>query len=223
MDDPLSAVDAHVGQKIFERCIKKALKNCTRVLVTHQLQFMDKFDVIYVMEKGRIQQRGTFKELVEKGLDFAKLLQEEREEKSANTSREKLSEALSLSSSLKNIALHNSSGQEEEILISPPEDFKKGVYVEEEERETGSVKLTVYKMYLLACGSALLLLFLAFISLVLESSTNGLQIWLSVWSDDKFPDRGLKFYMTVYLLILLVQSVTSFIRQFLWAKLSLDA
>ncbi|KAB1274343.1 Multidrug resistance-associated protein 9 [Camelus dromedarius] len=38
LDDPLSAVDAHVGKHVFEECIKKALRGKTIVLVTHQLQ-----------------------------------------------------------------------------------------------------------------------------------------------------------------------------------------
>uniref|UniRef100_A0A8C6XT62 ABC transporter domain-containing protein n=1 Tax=Naja naja TaxID=35670 RepID=A0A8C6XT62_NAJNA len=38
LDDPLSAVDAQVGKSIFEECIKKALKEKTILLVSHQLQ-----------------------------------------------------------------------------------------------------------------------------------------------------------------------------------------
>lgn len=38
LDDPLSAVDAHVGQHIFTNCIRGLLKDKTVIFVTHQLQ-----------------------------------------------------------------------------------------------------------------------------------------------------------------------------------------
>lgn len=38
LDDPLSAVDGHVGQHIFDHCIRGALKGKTILFVTHQLQ-----------------------------------------------------------------------------------------------------------------------------------------------------------------------------------------
>ncbi len=38
LDDPLSAVDAHVGRHLFDRCICGVLAGATRVLATHQLQ-----------------------------------------------------------------------------------------------------------------------------------------------------------------------------------------
>lgn len=38
LDDPLSAVDAHVGKHIFEECIKKELDGKSIIFVTHQLQ-----------------------------------------------------------------------------------------------------------------------------------------------------------------------------------------
>lgn len=42
LDDPLSAVDAHVGQHIFKHCIKGALWNKTILFATHQLQVTKK-------------------------------------------------------------------------------------------------------------------------------------------------------------------------------------
>jgi ABC-type protease/lipase transport system fused ATPase/permease subunit len=38
LDDPLSAVDAHVGRALFEGCICGQLRGKTRLLVTHQMQ-----------------------------------------------------------------------------------------------------------------------------------------------------------------------------------------
>ena len=38
LDDPLSAVDAHVGKHIFEECIKRELSGKSIILVTHQVQ-----------------------------------------------------------------------------------------------------------------------------------------------------------------------------------------
>ncbi len=37
LDDPLSAVDAHVGRHLLDSCIGGLLAKTTRVLVTHQL------------------------------------------------------------------------------------------------------------------------------------------------------------------------------------------
>lgn len=48
-DDPLSAVDTHVGKHLFEKCIKNYLRNKTRILVTHQVQFLKEADLIIVL------------------------------------------------------------------------------------------------------------------------------------------------------------------------------
>lgn len=67
LDDPLSAVDAHVGSQLFEQCIKGFLKEKCVVLVTHQLQYLRKVHNIVVMEKGKIVTEGTFKTLFQEG------------------------------------------------------------------------------------------------------------------------------------------------------------
>lgn len=51
LDDPLSAVDAHVSKHLFEECILKYLQRKTRILVTHQLQFLNQADVVVVLEE----------------------------------------------------------------------------------------------------------------------------------------------------------------------------
>ena len=50
LDDPLSAVDAHVGRILFDECITGYLKNKTRILVTHQVQLLQKADEIIILK-----------------------------------------------------------------------------------------------------------------------------------------------------------------------------
>jgi ABC-type transport system involved in cytochrome bd biosynthesis fused ATPase/permease subunit len=49
LDDPLSAVDAHVGHHLFDRCICQFLADKTRVLITHQLQYLNMVDNIVIL------------------------------------------------------------------------------------------------------------------------------------------------------------------------------
>jgi ABC-type multidrug transport system fused ATPase/permease subunit len=49
LDDPLSAVDTHVGKHLFEECIKTHLRNKTRILVTHQLQYIKNADLVIIL------------------------------------------------------------------------------------------------------------------------------------------------------------------------------
>jgi len=74
LDDPLSAMDPHVGQKVFDACIAGILGSKTRVFCTNQLQFASHADYIYYLDGGRIVERGSFRELARKpGGAFAEL------------------------------------------------------------------------------------------------------------------------------------------------------
>jgi ABC-type transport system involved in cytochrome bd biosynthesis fused ATPase/permease subunit len=61
LDDPLSAVDVHVGRHIFDRFIQGAAAGTTRLLVTNQLQYTQYADRVVVLEDGNMvaQVRGT--------------------------------------------------------------------------------------------------------------------------------------------------------------------
>ena len=63
MDDPLSALDAHVKRKVFDQVLCKELASKTRLLVTHAVDFLDRVDRIIVIEKGKITLDGAFEEL----------------------------------------------------------------------------------------------------------------------------------------------------------------
>ncbi len=77
LDDPLAAVDAHVGKDLFNRCIvdemllgkskgkKSVERNATVILVTNALQYLshEMVDKIICLGDGRVQEVGTFAEL----------------------------------------------------------------------------------------------------------------------------------------------------------------
>lgn len=54
MDDPLSALDAKVRNKIIKNIFFGVLKDKTRILVTHAIDFLSMADKIVIMEKGTI-------------------------------------------------------------------------------------------------------------------------------------------------------------------------
>lgn len=74
LDDPLSAVDNHVGKVLVEDCIGKFLRDKICILNTHQLQHLQNVDNIVILNKGVIVGQGTYAELQTSELDFAKLL-----------------------------------------------------------------------------------------------------------------------------------------------------
>uniref|UniRef100_A0AAR2K1L7 Multidrug resistance-associated protein 1 n=1 Tax=Pygocentrus nattereri TaxID=42514 RepID=A0AAR2K1L7_PYGNA len=76
LDDPLSAVDAHVGKHIFEKVIgpQGVLQGRTRVLVTHGLSFLPQADLILVMVDGEITETGSYTELLGRQGAFAEFL-----------------------------------------------------------------------------------------------------------------------------------------------------
>ncbi|XP_043911577.1 ATP-binding cassette sub-family C member 2 [Protopterus annectens] len=76
LDDPLSAVDAHVGKHIFEKVISSngLLKNKTRILVTHGVSFLPRVDEIVVLQNGRISEVGSYGALMAKKGAFSEFL-----------------------------------------------------------------------------------------------------------------------------------------------------
>ncbi|KAF9159027.1 hypothetical protein DFQ26_007006, partial [Actinomortierella ambigua] len=65
MDDPLAAVDAHVGRRLWNDCILTELQGRTRIVATHQLHVLPDVDLIVCMKDGRIDQIGSYQELME--------------------------------------------------------------------------------------------------------------------------------------------------------------
>ncbi|KAG5674807.1 hypothetical protein PVAND_004755 [Polypedilum vanderplanki] len=86
-DDPLSAVDSHVGKHIFDKVIgpEGILARKTRVLVTHGLTYLKKCDNIFVLKDGEISEQGTHQELLDKKGAFAEFLIQHLQEVNEDT------------------------------------------------------------------------------------------------------------------------------------------
>ncbi|XP_034488877.1 multidrug resistance-associated protein 4-like [Drosophila innubila] len=111
LDDPLSAVDAHVGRHLFDEVIgprgRLAQQKATRVLVTHQVHFLSEADWIVIVDQGRILRQGTYQDLINSELDFAKLLERPKESESPKS--------VGNSSSNTTLSAHDESEEDDEI------------------------------------------------------------------------------------------------------------
>ncbi|KAK2530524.1 Abcc2 [Columba guinea] len=76
LDDPLSAVDAHVGKYLFEHVLgpKGLLRNKTRILVTHSISFLPQVDNIVVLVAGAMSEHGSYSTLLANRGAFAQFL-----------------------------------------------------------------------------------------------------------------------------------------------------
>ncbi|XP_031342831.1 probable multidrug resistance-associated protein lethal(2)03659 isoform X2 [Photinus pyralis] len=164
LDDPLSAVDTHVGRELFDHCIMRYLKGKTVILVTHQLQFLKDVDDIIILENGSIKAQGTFDELQKSGLDFAKMLKNELEVR-----EEKEPRRMSRDSSVISIISMDNMGVEEVAKSN------------EEQRTKGSVSSYVYRMYLVAGNSWFTICCIALMFLLAQLIASIGDVFITYW------------------------------------------
>jgi ATP-binding cassette subfamily C (CFTR/MRP) protein 1 len=197
MDDPLSAVDAHVGRHIMDNAICGLLRNKARVLATHQLHVLHRCDRIIWVQDGTAYKIDTFDNLMETDADFQKLM--------ATTAKEE-----------------KKPEQEEEVDGDEVEEEKKDVQaktggkkpaaalMQAEERAVKSVSFGIYKAYVKASGS-LGVAPLILLTLILSQGANiATSLWLSWWTADKFHYSNGK-YIGVYAALGVSQAILMFV------------
>nr|XP_023023861.1 multidrug resistance-associated protein 4-like [Leptinotarsa decemlineata] len=160
LDDPLSAVDTHVGKQLFEECICGYLKNKCVVLVTHQIQYLRSAHCIYLLEDGRVHFKGTYEELKTSETHFMKLLAESKKEVEENE------EVLAVES------IHREGNISDETSPMIPQ---------KEKVASGNITWHVYKSYLRAGGSwfKIVMLLLAFI--MSQGLGSMIDCFLTIW------------------------------------------
>ncbi|XP_014467791.1 PREDICTED: multidrug resistance-associated protein 4-like [Dinoponera quadriceps] len=80
LDDPLSAVDAHVSKYLFHECIEKYLAGRTTILATHQLQYIKDVDGIILLEQGKMKYFSRYQDLLAYQPEYSVHLSGEDEE-----------------------------------------------------------------------------------------------------------------------------------------------
>ena len=100
LDDPISALDAHVGRNIINNVLCDYLKDKTRILVTHAIQYCNRADRIVYMKDGKIDWEGDFEQLEKQ--EFYKNMVMKKKEEEDNKQR-KNSEEIDFNNKSKNI------------------------------------------------------------------------------------------------------------------------
>ncbi|XP_068447107.1 ATP-binding cassette sub-family C member 4-like [Clinocottus analis] len=185
LDDPLSAVDAEVGRHIFEKCICGLLKNKSRILVTHQLQYLKAADQIVVLKEGHIMAQGTYTELESSGVDIESLQMTEDEQRQCARPAD-LDKVSVLSQRT------NHSHGSDSTLLPPESDRTDQLPVEtvrsmaEETRAEGNVSSRIYLKYFSAGCSFLALIVIVLLSVIAEVSYIMQDWWLVYWAREEF-------------------------------------
>ncbi|CAG5119470.1 unnamed protein product, partial [Candidula unifasciata] len=211
LDDPLSAVDAHVGRAMFDKVFgpRGLLKSKTRILVTHAVHFLPQVDLIVVMDEGQISELGTYEELLDHDGAFAEFLkmyltqeqlegcQEEEDPEIAAIKDSMWGRIEMLTSDAATSGDETTTGRRRRqysLTVSRREekDTKKDILVKEQGRLIGTesvalgrVPLSVYFKYLKAGGLyhlfAALLIFWSF-----QATSVGTNFWLTNWTEDDY-------------------------------------
>ncbi|KAG1882251.1 ABC transporter [Suillus subluteus] len=189
-DDPLSALDAHVGKAVFQNVLKKNADK-TRILVTHALHFLPEVDYIYTLVDGHIAERGTYAELMANDGAFSKIVLEFGSKEDSTKKEEKAAEGAEI----------------EDKKIQKGTAGK--AMMQEEERNTGAIKWEVYREYLTAARGPVLLPLLLLSVIFMQCCSAMSSYWLVYWEEDKWHQPA-GFYTGIYAALGISQALTMF-------------
>ena len=199
-DDPISALDANVGMKVMKNCIIKHLSGKTRILVTHALQYVSFSDRIIYMNNGEIKWMGTYEEIKEQ--EFFKVFYEKMKKESEKeeepmlkkkTSKEKREEFLRRNSDDEidiNLKKEKKGEKMKELNTGK---IKK--LIQEEVKEKGKVKLSVYKDFLIKIGGVLTITIMLVLMIIMDLSRSAQDLWLGYWTEHQEQSKNTLYFL----------------------------
>lgn len=171
LDDPLSAVDSHVGKELFEKCITGFLREKTVILITHQIQYLKEVDHLIILNNGSIQAEGNYHELKESGLDFANLLQEEEAQEIIDD------KGISSKNRIRQNSIQSVTSVDENKTVETLEEPEEV----EETRTKGSVSSGVYKAYFAAGGNCCVIFTMFFSFVLAQIAASAGDYFITFW------------------------------------------
>ena len=225
LDDTLSAVDAHVGQHIYQEVIgpNGLLKNKTRIFVTHNLSYVSESDYIAMFDHGTIVEQGEYNAVLRNSGEITHLI-----DTFVTTGHTSGTSATHYDDKASPISTENIDLPIESKSADPDKSEKTGNIIDEEKADTGRVSLKVVYVYIKAIG--LILSCIITVLFVLSyTASGGTSIWLAYWSNQYVvnpntsnnasnatgPAVGL--YLGVYALLGVLQGVFSSTSAYLFA------
>ncbi|KAH9177416.1 ABC transporter [Lactarius sanguifluus] len=197
LDDPLSALDAHVGESVFNNVLLDNCSGATRILVTHALHFLPKVDHIYFMVDGHITEHGTFDEMMTNGDDFSRTFDEFVTKDQTGSKGEKA------------IEVEDANADED---VKKRRAAKRGAQLMQvEERNTGAVNARVYKQYIQS-GNGMVLVPVLLVTLMLMQISMVLSSYWLVWWQERQWRRPQGFYMGIYAILGVGQALAAFLN-----------
>lgn len=185
LDDPLSAVDAHVGEHIFKKGLLDALSGKTRLLVTHHLHVLPDCDMIIILNNdGTVLASGTYDEISRSGIDVSLYIKssdgdQEIGDKKARPKNKRKNDSVVEASSTGNVAknaLAPSLGRQTSVT-------SKWSLISKEEKKEGSVTYGTYWQYILY-GGWLIFFVTICAQLSCQALTVGANFWLADWGKE---------------------------------------
>ncbi|KAL8643916.1 MAG: hypothetical protein Q9226_008040, partial [Calogaya cf. arnoldii] len=188
LDDIFSAVDTHVGRQLFEEALTGDLgSGRTRILVTHHLGLcLSRTAYVVSLNAGTVEYAGSVEELQKRGIVEQLSREQEYLPRQQSTNVKQAEETLAKPGE-HNDSLRKTITTDRTVRTDDSEIDTKGKgqpkkFTEEESREKGSVKFSIWKEYLVTSGGwwfwpSILLFFLFYQLLVLSRSW-----WISIWT-----------------------------------------
>jgi ATP-binding cassette subfamily C (CFTR/MRP) protein 1 len=203
LDDPLSAVDAHVGRHIFAECIKGSLKGKTRLFVTHHLHVLPECDFIVILDKdGTIKASGSYEEITASGIDVSQYIGNDENETTEDGKPAvglEPAEAEAASDDIRGEVLEDvtvaiyADGEDNkteapQLTAAPTSESVAAALITIEERQDGSVAWSTYVAYMKLGGVWIfwMSVLAQVISQVLIVYSN---FWLSDWGEETTIDN----------------------------------